>query len=153
MTAVAPSTGALLTHWTLEPSVLLGTVAVTGAYFYAIGPLRRKYNLGPPPTRAQVYTFVASAVLLLVALVSPLDDIGDEYLFSAHMVQHLILATLWPPLPDEPALHSASVRQSARGRSYLAGGPQRPPMSVASVPRLHNRERRLARCAKFSRST
>lgn len=98
MTTVAPSTGALLTHWSLEPTVLLGTAALTGAYFYAIGPLRRKHGLGPPPTRAQVYTFIASVVLLLVALISPLDDVGDEYLFSAHMVQHLILATIWPPL-------------------------------------------------------
>jgi putative membrane protein len=98
MTTVAPSTGALLIHWSLEPSVLLGTAALTGAYFYAVGPLRRKHNLGPPPTRTQINIFIASVVLLLIALVSPLDYIGDEYLFSAHMVQHLILATVWPPL-------------------------------------------------------
>jgi len=35
----------------------------------------------------------------LIALVSPLDELGDEYLFSAHMTQHLLLmfgaAPLW----------------------------------------------------------
>lgn len=95
---VAPSTGALLTQWHWEPSVLIGLTLVTVAYWYIIGPLRRRYHLGSPPTRAQVTCFVLSVVLVVFALVSPLDEISDTYLFSAHMVQHLLLATLWPPL-------------------------------------------------------
>jgi putative membrane protein len=35
---------------------------------------------------------------LLIALVSPLDALSDTYLFSAHMVQHLLLLLLVPPL-------------------------------------------------------
>ncbi len=95
---VAPSTQALLTQWNWEPSVLIGLFLFTGAYFYAVGPLRRRRNLGPPVTRAQVTSFVLSVVLVALALLSPLDEIGDRYLFSAHMIQHLLLATLWPPL-------------------------------------------------------
>ncbi|HKI54456.1 MAG TPA: cytochrome c oxidase assembly protein, partial [Anaerolineales bacterium] len=47
----------------------------------------------------QQVAFHAGTLIGLVALVSPLDELGDEYLFSAHMVQHLLLmfgtAPLW----------------------------------------------------------
>src|SRR4051812_48233286 len=42
--------------------------------------------------------FVASLVVILVALVSPLDRLGEDYLFSAHMVQHLLLGDVAPLL-------------------------------------------------------
>jgi cytochrome c oxidase assembly factor CtaG len=95
---VAPSTSALLTQWSWEPSVLIGLLVLSCSYFYLVGPMRRRRSWGPPPTRAQVSYFVLSVATLVVALLSPLDVIGDRYLFSAHMVQHLLLATLWPPL-------------------------------------------------------
>jgi putative membrane protein len=41
---------------------------------------------------------VLSELVLVASLLSPLDTISDEFLFSAHMVQHLFLAALWPPL-------------------------------------------------------
>lgn len=94
---VAPSTQALLTQWTWEPSVVLGILLTGGAYIYAIGPLRRR-RARPAPSRFQVGCFVAAEVILFISLLSPLDAIGDRYLFSAHMVQHLLLATVWPPL-------------------------------------------------------
>lgn len=95
---VAPSTQALLTEWHWAPSILIGIAILACGYWYAAGPLRRQHDLGPPVTRRQVITFSLSIVLLVVALLSPLDELGDTYLFSAHMIQHLLLATLWPPL-------------------------------------------------------
>ena len=35
---------------------------------------------------------------LLVALVSPIDGLGEDYLFSAHMVQHVLLGDIAPLL-------------------------------------------------------
>lgn len=95
---VAPSTQALLTQWTWEPSVIIGLLLLSGAYAYCVGPLRRKHNLGPPVSRTQAFFFVLSLIVAVLALLSPLDAIGDRYLFSAHMIQHLLLASLWPPL-------------------------------------------------------
>jgi putative membrane protein len=37
-------------------------------------------------------------VVLLLALNGPVHDLSDYYLFSAHMVQHLLLTLVFPPL-------------------------------------------------------
>lgn len=84
--------------WTLDPVLLLGLAAIIGGYFYAIGPARRRWRLGEAPSRAQIAWFVAGWLTLLVALLSPLDTLGDEYLFSAHMIQHMLIAAVAPPM-------------------------------------------------------
>jgi putative membrane protein len=84
--------------WALHPSVLLGTGLLGALYFYGIGPLRRRRNLGPPPAPWQVASFVAALLVLLVSLNGPIHDLSDYYLFSVHMVQHLLLTLLFPPL-------------------------------------------------------
>ncbi len=40
----------------------------------------------------------AALVVLLIALVSPVGTLADGYLFSAHMLQHLLLVLVVPPL-------------------------------------------------------
>lgn len=95
---MTPSTTTLLTRWDLEPSLVLGLFLFTAAYFYAIGPLRCRHQLGPPVRRGQIMLFLISQVILVIALLSPIDYIGDRFLFSVHMIQHLLLASLWPPL-------------------------------------------------------
>jgi putative membrane protein len=94
----APTTQVLLTQWNWEPSVLIGLFLFSAAYFYITGPLRQRHNLGPPVSRGQQVLFVVSMVVVALALLSPLDYLGDQFLFSAHMVQHLLLAAVWPPL-------------------------------------------------------
>jgi putative membrane protein len=94
---VVPSTQALLTEWNWAPSLVLGILLSSCAYVYAIGPLRRRHNL-PAPSRTTVTWFLCSEAVLFISLMSPLDAIGDRYLFSVHMVQHLLLAAVWPPL-------------------------------------------------------
>ncbi len=77
-----------LITWSWEPSVLLGCAALTVAYLLAV---RSR------PSRHAVY-FVAGILVLLFSLVSPLDTLGDTYLFSAHMMQHLLMVLIVPPL-------------------------------------------------------
>lgn len=52
----------------------------------------------PGPTSGQRASFFISLALLFVTLNGPLHDLSDYYLFSAHMVQHLILTLIVPPL-------------------------------------------------------
>ena len=81
----------LKTGWTWYPSVLIGFSIWTLLYHLAVS--RRKST----PVYQQV-AFHAGTLVGLLALVSPLDEIGDEYLFSAHMIQHLMLIFIVAPL-------------------------------------------------------
>jgi putative membrane protein len=84
--------------WSLHPSVLLGTGLLGALYFYGIGPLRRRYGWGPPASAAQILSFCTALLVLLVSLNGPVHDLSDYYLFWVHMVQHLVLTLILPPL-------------------------------------------------------
>jgi cytochrome c oxidase assembly factor CtaG len=56
------------------------------------------YGVAVRPWTRRAVAFVAGVVVLLLALISPIDVLGDSYLFSAHMLQHLLLMLAVPPL-------------------------------------------------------
>lgn len=87
-----------LTQWNPAPSIYIGIALLIALYLYAVGPLRKKYQLADAVKRSQVIYFVVGMLVMFVALASPLDELGDEYLFSAHMVQHLLITLVAPPL-------------------------------------------------------
>lgn len=87
-----------LTQWNLDPSILIGTTIIMGIYLYAVGLLRKPYKLIDGVTRRQVISFYLGVLVIFFALVSPLDELGDRYLFSVHMVQHLLLTLVGAPL-------------------------------------------------------
>ncbi len=86
-----------LTAWNWDPTIVIGSALIVGLYLYAIGPLRKRHHF-EPASKGQVISFLLGVGLMFLALVSPLDELGDSYLFSAHMVQHLILTMAGPPL-------------------------------------------------------
>jgi putative membrane protein len=118
----ARPTGPYEWGWSLHPSVLIGTGLLGALYFWGIGPLRRRLGLGPPPAAWQVASFLGGLLVLLFSLNGPMHDLSDYYLFSAHMVQHLLLTLLLPPLliagtPGwllRPLLQHPAVRAVAR---------------------------------------
>jgi putative membrane protein len=85
------------TTWALEPLVLLGVVV--SLVFYASGwsRLRRRSrpDLASIPRAA---CFAAGLAVIALALMSPLDYIGEEYLLSAHMTQHMLIGDVAPVL-------------------------------------------------------
>ncbi len=111
-----------LSAWNWEPSVLLGVALLIAAYLAAIGPYRSRFPSSAKVKRAQIVSFLVGAFILLFALVSPLDEIGDRYLFSVHMTQHLLLTLVAPPLlligaPGwllRPLLRDPVIRRAAR---------------------------------------
>jgi putative membrane protein len=87
--SAAPAAVEAWRHWDLHPSVVVGLVLLGGLYVF-LGGLRAP--------RRRVASFAGSLLVLLATLNGPLHDLSDEYLFSAHMVQHLVLTLLFPPL-------------------------------------------------------
>ena len=71
-----------------------------GAWVYSvrvIGP-RAVGPGGVVVTTRQKWLFVLTMVMLWGASDWPVHDIGEQYLYSVHMFQHMILAYLLPPL-------------------------------------------------------
>jgi putative membrane protein len=115
-----------LTQWNLEPSILIGTVLITWLYLYAIGPFRKRHFPDEPIRTGQTIAFLSGMLIMFLVLVSPLDELGDSYLFSAHMLQHLCLTIIGPPLlllgtPEwmvKPALSSKVIFKVAKVLTY-----------------------------------
>jgi cytochrome c oxidase assembly factor CtaG len=76
----------LTTAWKWNPTLLLLCALALAGYFLAFGLRGRPSYLG------------AALVIFLVALMSPLSALADGYLFSAHMVQHILLVLIVPAL-------------------------------------------------------
>ena len=78
----------LLSAWDWEPSVVVGCAALLVLYFIYVRPLRIGRSI----------LFAAGVIVLLLDLVSPIDALSDNYLFSVHMVQHLVFIFAVAPL-------------------------------------------------------
>jgi putative membrane protein len=85
-------------NWNFEPSILLGMALLVGGYGAAIGPLRKNFPDARPVSNGRVLSFFTGVCFIFIALVSPIDFIGDHFLFSVHMTQHLLLTLVAPPL-------------------------------------------------------
>jgi putative membrane protein len=76
--------------WTFDP-LQLAPIAAAAA-LYAL----RVRALGPRVPAWRKAAFAVGLLLLVVALVTPLDSIGEHRLFSVHMAQHLLIGDLAP---------------------------------------------------------
>jgi cytochrome c oxidase assembly factor CtaG len=82
-------------HWLADPGVLAPIVILTAAYVWRFRIARREAG-GRGAGPLQAAAFAAALLALLAALVSPLDGLGENYLFSAHMLQHVLLGDVAP---------------------------------------------------------
>ncbi len=109
-------------EWTVYPSFLVGWLLLGGAYFLVVGPLRRRIPGSRPVPPARVASFAFALALIFLSLQGPLHQLSDYFLFSAHMVQHLVLILAMPPfllygIPDwllRPALRVRPIALAAR---------------------------------------
>jgi putative membrane protein len=60
--------------------------------------MRRRFHWGEAVSPIRQLAFYLGSLGMLVALIGPLDVLGDESLFSAHMGQHMLLTFVVPPL-------------------------------------------------------
>lgn len=87
-------------RWQPHPEVWVLVLGVTALYLYALRSLGpRVVPAGrPAATPAQKRWFVLGLVLLWVAADWPMHDVAEEYLYSVHMLQHMLLAFFIPPV-------------------------------------------------------
>lgn len=83
--------GMVFATWQFDPVLIGGILTVAFAYFLATGPLRDRLTR-EPFERARAWTFYSALLLFFVVEGSPLHDLAERYLLSAHMVQHLLLS-------------------------------------------------------------
>lgn len=96
--SVALATIPLWLAWNLEPLPLLAIAALATAYAYGMGPWRRRLDPTPQLDRGKIAFFVTGLAFWVVAICSPLATLGMHYLLTAHMVQHVLLSVVVPPL-------------------------------------------------------
>ena len=80
--------------WSIHPSTVIGLAALGAIYLWRA----RQAGEGERVTGARKISFFSALFLIFASLNGPLHDLSDDYLFSAHMVQHLILTLAMPPL-------------------------------------------------------
>lgn len=100
----------LLSAWRLDPFAIAACAAAILAY--AIGARQGE--------RPNAVYLIAAVAILAIALASPVGTLADGYLFSAHMLQHLLLVLVVPPL------FLLSFRTSNAPRGRIARSIERP---------------------------
>src|SRR4051794_15692412 len=86
--------------WHPHPEVWVLMVSLIGLYLWAertIGP--KVVPAGTPPVSGGQKTwFLCGIALMWVAADWPMHDIAERYLYVVHMVQHLLLTLVIPPM-------------------------------------------------------
>ena len=92
---MSPTAQAILGSWSFDLKIVIGIVASLILYLRGWRILHRTLPVRFPAWRA--FAFTAGLAGLWVAIASPLDALSG-FLLSAHMVQHLLLLSVVPPL-------------------------------------------------------
>jgi cytochrome c oxidase assembly factor CtaG len=84
-------------HWLPDPAVLAPLALLVFVYVRRFRVARREAG-GRGAGALQAAAFAGAILALLAALASPIDGLGEDYLFSAHMLQHVLLGDIAPLL-------------------------------------------------------
>ncbi len=97
---IALHTGGTVEAWNLHPDLWLLLALLQGGYLFAVmrlGPSRVPAGASAVRPR-QLLCFTGGVLAFLVVLDGPVHNLAEGYLFSVHMVQHLVLLLVAPPL-------------------------------------------------------
>jgi cytochrome c oxidase assembly factor CtaG len=95
--AIPPlTTHTAFTQWEFAPVVTAGVIVAAVIYLIGVVVVRRRHPLGPWPLRWTV-SFLAGNAVIVIATQSSIGAY-DDVLFWIHMVQHVLLLMVAPPL-------------------------------------------------------
>ncbi len=81
-----------------QPELVVITLLLAGFYLAATSPAAARRRGDDPYPAVQRGLFVAGLLVLYAGVGSPLDVLADHYLFSAHMLQHMLITMAAAPL-------------------------------------------------------
>ncbi len=90
-----PVVSAALLSWDIRPEVIAGLLLAGGLFSLGWRRLHRRRSALAAPWRLASY--LSGLAVLGLALMSPIDVLGGQ-LFYMHMIQHLLMVMLAPPL-------------------------------------------------------
>lgn len=93
----AGSVSSLESGWSLATWAMLPIAGSVAVYGTGVGTLWRRSSVGAGISVARAAAFGAGMLALVIAVASPLDAMADDAL-AAHMIQHLLLILVAPPL-------------------------------------------------------
>ena len=126
----APSPLGAITTWSIDPIPWIGAFVAGGAYLVGARRVNRANPRVPVP-RWRMVSWLAGLAVILVALSSAIDVYAGVFL-SVHMVQHLMLAMVAPPLARAGCPGHAAPAGRQPG-DYAIGDPAGPPLPVVRV--------------------
>src|SRR6516164_1266991 len=83
-----------ITSFSVHPSTVIGIIALAVLYEWAA----RRFVAPSSAHQPRRLLFHGALAIMFFSLNGWLHDLSDAYLFSAHMVQHLLLALVVAPL-------------------------------------------------------
>ena len=92
----APTLLGAVTSWSLDPLPWVGTLLAAATYLIAVRKVNRLSPRVPVP-HWRTAAWLSGLAFILIALVSAVDVYAED-LLSVHMVQHLLLSMVAPPL-------------------------------------------------------
>jgi putative membrane protein len=96
-TGAPPAPHDLWRSWGLDPTVVIPLFLTAWIYTRGVEEVWRRAGRGRGVRPGQAAAFAAGMLALAVAMVSPVDRVAES-LFWVHMVQHLLLIAVAPPL-------------------------------------------------------
>ena len=86
--------------WNAHPDVWVLIAVLLGGYFWALRHLGPRHTVPgqPAATRLQKICWVTGVITVWVASDWPVHDLAENFLYSVHMTQHLLVTLVAPPL-------------------------------------------------------
>jgi putative membrane protein len=84
--------------WHLHAEAILPLILIEGIYLFVLARMHDRAPAARPVSENSVLLFTLGILAIYLVIATPLDDLADHYLLSAHMLQHLILSMVAPPL-------------------------------------------------------
>ena len=85
-------------EWHFHPDVVAALVLAAALYVLALSRLQPAPRWLHPIEPRHIACFLLGLLVVYAAEGTPLHELSEHYLFSAHMVQHLLLTMVAPPL-------------------------------------------------------